>query len=596
MSASSTIPSNPRDRVRLTDVLAQLPGLALDLPIMARGILSGIKSTPKGRWSIGGVFAVRAAKHADRVFLRFEGQDITYAQANATANRYAATLASQGVGRGDVVGIMLRNSPETVLLMLATVKLGAIAGMLNYNQRGHVLAHSIGLLDSKLLITEAEFEEAISESGVNVVSQLTIDELDRMSVLAPTANPSATEAVMTKDRAFYIFTSGTTGLPKASVMTHYRWLRGMSGIGDMALRLRPDDVLYSCLPLYHNNALTLAVSTTVNAGATLAIGRSFSVSRFWDEVIASRATAFIYIGELCRYLLNQPPKPTDRKHRVRVIVGNGLRPELWGEFTARFGIKRVCEFYSASESNTAFVNALNIDRTVGICPMPIAYVKYDVESGEPVRNDKGFLTKVGPGESGLLLSKVTDLAPFDGYTDPTASEKKLVRDAFKKGDTWFNTGDLMRNLGWGHAAFGDRLGDTFRWKGENVATTEVEAAIEHNDAVEESTVFGVQVPGTDGRAGMAAIKLHDGVELDPKALSDTVYQNLPAYALPLFIRIVDTLEHTTTFKSRKVELREQAYGESVTDPLYVLAGRAEGYVPFYPEYPEELAGGQRPKG
>lgn len=228
--------------------------------------------------------------------------------------------------------------------------------------------------------------------------------------------------------------------------------------------------------------------------------------------------------------------------------------------------------------------------------MPIAYVKYDVESGEPVRNDKGFLTKVGPGESGLLLSKVTDLAPFDGYTDPTASEKKLVRDAFKKGDTWFNTGDLMRNLGWGHAAFGDRLGDTFRWKGENVATTEVEAAIEHNDAVEESTVFGVQVPGTDGRAGMAAIKLHDGVELDPKALSDTVYQNLPAYALPLFIRIVDTLEHTTTFKSRKVELREQAYGESVTDPLYVLAGRAEGYVPFYPEYPEELAGGQRPKG
>lgn len=221
---------------------------------------------------------------------------------------------------------MLRNSPETVLLMLATVKLGAIAGMLNYNQRGHVLAHSIGLLDSKLLITEAEFEEAISESGVNVVSQLTIDELDRMSVLAPTANPSATEAVMTKDRAFYIFTSGTTGLPKASVMTHYRWLRGMSGIGDMALRLRPDDVLYSCLPLYHNNALTLAVSTTVNAGATLAIGRSFSVSRFWDEVIASRATAFIYIGELCRYLLNQPPKPTDRKHRVRVIVGNGLRP------------------------------------------------------------------------------------------------------------------------------------------------------------------------------------------------------------------------------------------------------------------------------
>ncbi|WP_078278784.1 long-chain-acyl-CoA synthetase FadD6 [Mycobacteroides franklinii] len=596
MSASSTIPSTARNRVRLTEVLAQLPSLALDLPIMAGGVLGGIKANPNGRLSIGALFAERAAKYADNVFLRFEGNDITYAQANATANRYAATLASHGVGRGDVVGIMVRNSPQTVLLMLATVKLGAIAGMLNYNQRGHVLAHSIGLLDSKMLVTDAEFEEAISESGVNVVSQLTADELDRMSVLAPTTNPSATEAVLAKDRAFYIFTSGTTGLPKASVMTHYRWLRGMYGIGSLALRLRSNDVLYSCLPLYHNNALTLAVSTTINAGATLAIGRSFSVSRFWDEVIASRATAFIYIGELCRYLLNQPPKPTDRQHKVRVIIGNGLRAELWGEFTKRFGIKRVCEFYSASESNTAFVNALNIDRTVGLCPYPLAYVKYDIETGEPVRNSKGFLTKVGAGEAGLLLSKVTSMSPFDGYTDPTASEKKLVRDAFKKGDTWFNTGDLMRNLGWGHAAFGDRLGDTFRWKGENVATTEVEAAIDNNDAVEESTVFGVQVPGTDGRAGMAAIKLHDGVELDPKALSDTVYQHLPAYALPLFIRIVDSLEHTTTFKSRKVELREQAYGETVTDPLYVLAGRAEGYVPFYPEYPEEVAGGQRPKG
>ncbi|MGH3723944.1 MAG: long-chain-acyl-CoA synthetase FadD6 [Mycobacterium sp.] len=596
MSQSSTIPSSARNRVRLTELLMRLPGMAFDLPIMARGIVSGIKSTPKGHWSIGAVFAERAAKHADRVFLRFEGQDITYAQANATANRYAATLASQGIGRGDVVGIMLRNSPQTVLLMLATVKLGAIAGMLNYNQRGNVLAHSIGLLDSKLVITEPDFVEPIGESDANVVSLLTAEELDRLSVLAPTTNPAATDAVMTKDRAFYIFTSGTTGLPKASVMTHYRWLRGMSGIGDMALRLRPNDVLYSCLPLYHNNALTLAVSTTINAGATLAIGRSFSVSRFWDEVIASRATAFIYIGELCRYLLNQPAKATDRQHKVRVIVGNGLRPELWGEFTSRFGIKRVCEFYSASESNTAFVNALNIDRTVGICPMPVAYVKYDIETGEPLRNSKGFLTKVGAGDAGLLISKVTDLSPFDGYTDPSASEKKLVRDAFKKGDTWFNTGDLMRNLGWGHAAFGDRLGDTFRWKGENVATTEVEAALDHNDAVEESTVFGVEVPGTDGRAGMAAIKLRDGAKLDPKALGDAVCQHLPAYALPLFIRIVDSLEHTTTFKSRKVELRNEAYGEAVSDPMYVLAGRGEGYVPFYAEYPAEVAAGQRPKG
>jgi fatty-acyl-CoA synthase len=354
--------------------------------------------------------------------------------------------------------------------------------------------------------------------------------------------------------------------------------------------------LYSCLPLYHNNALTVAVGSVINSGSTLALGKSFSASKFWDEVIASRATAFIYIGEICRYLLNQPPKPTDRAHKVRLIAGNGLRPEIWDEFTSRFGIARVCEFYAASESNAAFINIFNVPKSTGISPTPLAYVRYDHDTGAPLRGEDGRVQRVPAGEPGLLLSPVNRLQPFDGYTDPAASEKKLVRNAFRDGDCWFNTGDLMSPQGMNHAAFVDRLGDTFRWKGENVATTEVERALGSDKSVEECTVFGVEIPRTGGRAGMAAVKLGDGAEFDGKALAHTVYDQLPTYALPLFLRVVEAMEHTTTFKSRKVDLRDEAYGPDIEDPLYVLAGRDEGYVPFYDAYPDEVAAGKRPQG
>jgi fatty-acyl-CoA synthase len=228
--------------------------------------------------------------------------------------------------------------------------------------------------------------------------------------------------------------------------------------------------------------------------------------------------------------------------------------------------------------------------------MPLAYVEYDPDTGDPLRDDSGRVRRVPPGEPGLLLSPVNRLQPFDGYTDKAATEKKLVRNAFKEGDTWFNTGDVMSPQGMAHAAFVDRLGDTFRWKGENVATTQVEAAVATDKAVEECTVYGVEIPRTGGRAGMAAVKLRDGAEFDGKSLARAVYGQLPAYALPLFVRVVESLEHTTTFKSRKVELRKQAYGEDVKDPVYVLAGRDEGYVPYRAEYPEDVAEGKRPKG
>jgi fatty-acyl-CoA synthase len=586
-----------RAGVGLADIATRAPGVLADLPVIARGVMTGLLARPGTKKSIGSVFQDRAARHGDRVFVRFGDQQLTYRDANAAANRFAAVLASRGVGHGDVVAIMLRNSPSTVVAMLATVKCGAIAGMLNYHQRGEVLAHSLGLLNAKVLIAETDLVSAVADcGGAGDAEVLTIEDLERFAVSAPASNPASVSAVSARDTAFYIFTSGTTGFPKASVMTHLRWLKALAAFGGLGLRLRPTDTLYSCLPLYHNNALTVAVSSVINSGATLALGKSFSASRFWDEVIASKATAFIYIGEICRYLLNQPPKPTDRAHKVRLIAGNGLRPEIWDEFTRRFGIARVCEFYASSEGNTAFINIFNVPRTTGVSPLPLAYVEYDPDTGAPLRDGNGRVRRVPPGEPGLLISPINRLQPFDGYTDKASSEKKLVRNAFREGDCWFNSGDVMSPQGMGHAAFVDRLGDTFRWKGENVATTQVEAALASDDCVEECTVFGVEVPRTGGRAGMAAVKLRDGFEFDGKSVAGAVYGQLPAYALPLFVRVVPALEHTTTFKSRKVELRDEAYGADVQDPLYVLAGRDDGYVPYYDDYPEEVAEGKRPQG
>ncbi|GFG94857.1 long-chain-acyl-CoA synthetase FadD6 [Mycobacterium timonense] len=584
-----------RTAVKLTDIASRVPAVLADLPVIARGMLTGLLAQPGSKKSIGTVFQERAARYGDRVFLRFGDQQLTYRDANAAANRYAAVLAARGVGHGDVVAIMLRNSPNAVLAMLAAVKCGAVAGMLNYHQRGEVLAHSLGLLDAKVLIAETDLVSAVAECGGSGSTQtLAVEDLERFAVSAPATNPASASAVQARDTAFYIFTSGTTGFPKASVMTHLRWLKALAAFGGIGLRLKSSDTLYCCLPLYHNNALTVALSSVINSGATLALGKSFSASKFWDEVIANEATAFIYIGEVCRYLLNQPAKPTDRAHKVRVIAGNGLRPEIWDEFTKRFGIARVCEFYASSEGNAAFINVFNVPRSTGIFPMPLAYVEYDPDTGAPLRGDDGRVRRVPAGEPGLLLSPVNRLQPFDGYTDPESSEKKLVRNAFREGDCWFNTGDVMSPQGLGHAAFVDRLGDTFRWKGENVATTQVEAALASDDSVEDCTVFGVEVPRTGGRAGMAAVKLRDGAEFDGKSLARAVYEQLPGYALPLFVRVVESIEQTTTFKSRKVELREQAYGSDVKDPLYVLAGRDDGYVPFYDEYPDEVAEGKRP--
>ncbi|TJY56673.1 long-chain-acyl-CoA synthetase [Sinimarinibacterium sp. CAU 1509] len=585
-----------RDVVRFRDLVRGIAGALPDSWTINRGLYQLLRAKPDRVGSIGLRLQHWADATPDQPALVFEGRSWTYAEFNAWANRVAEVLRRSGVGAGDAVAILLDNRPESLVCAAAVVKLGAIAAMINHNQRGEVLAHSLRLTGAKVVVSSAEGAETLAGTGfapgeADGLVHLCCDpdespagwqSLDALTQTASAANPPEAQRVTMRQPCFYIFTSGTTGMPKASVMTHYRWLRGMAGLGQMTLRLHADDTLYCCLPLYHNNALTVSWGAVLGAGATFALGRKFSASKFWDEVRVTGSTAFCYIGELCRYLLNRPASPRDRDHRVRVIVGNGLRPEIWDDFKSRFGIDRVCEFYGASESNLAFSNGFDVDRTAGYCPMAFAIVEFDAEEEKPRRGAKGFMRKVARGGVGLLMTEVSDAAPFDGYTDAGASEAKLVRNVFKRGDCWFNTGDLVRDQGYRHIQFVDRVGDTFRWKGENVATTEVEAALNRFSGVEHAVVYGVQIPGTDGRAGMAALTL-DG-EVTPQrmqALATHLETQLPAYAVPVFLRMREEHETTATFKFRKSDLKQQGFDPSVvSEPLYVLVDRARGYEPL----------------
>ncbi|MEV6767140.1 long-chain-acyl-CoA synthetase [Nocardia sp. NPDC051030] len=586
--------TDARSTVSLLDLARSLPGMAWQAPGMLRNAVHMLVK-PGNRASIGLFFQRTADRHPDRPFLKFEGRVYSWGEANAEVNRYASVLTDRGVKRGDVVGILMTNRPEALLAVLAVVKLGATAGLLNHNQRDTVLQHSFGLLNSVVNVIGEECADALDTLSESLTGVLWGQELETAARTADSSNPAVCEQITAKERAYLIFTSGTTGLPKASVMTHLRWTKSMAGIGGLGVRLDNRDTLYCCLPLYHNNALTVALSSVIAGGATLALGRKFSASRFWEEAIANQATAFVYIGELCRYLLNQPAKRTDQLHKVRLAVGNGMRPEVWDNFQQRFGIKRIVEFYGASEGNVAFINAFTVDKTAGFTPLPFAIVEYDEATGKARRAPDGKLRRVRSGGVGLLLAKVTTSSPFDGYTDKSATESKLVRDGFKPGDCWFDTGDLVRDQRWGHIAFVDRLGDTFRWKGENVATTQVEGAFDGIDSVTQAVVYGVDIPGTDGKAGMAAVTLAENAVFDGKIAAKTLYDRLPTYAVPLFIRVVPELEQTSTFKSRKVELRNQGFTEDSDSTLYVLAGKSDGYIPAYPDYADDVAAAKAPR-
>lgn len=577
--------SHQRKTVSALDIGFGALNFLTDLPSVGKRLFDLALLTKSSKKSIGLIFEQATKDYPDNVFIRTEQQTLTYKAANERANQIARALIALNVRKGDVVALMSENSAELLLAVLGAVKLGAVAALINNNQQGKVLSHSVGLVKPKVLLLGASCVgtvEGLVQSGdpsFSALQALSLDQpsqkvwLSNFSNLVEqqnTGNLAGTSQIIASSAAFYIFTSGTTGLPKASIMSHYRWLQAMSGMSSV-VRLQPDDVFYCCLPLYHNNALTVSLGVVLSAGACLALDVKFSASRFWQRVRQFEATAFCYIGELLRYLMNQPRSMNDCNHSVRLILGNGLRPEIWTAFENRFGIHDIYEFYGASESNLGFMNAFGLRETVGFSPIPYEIIECDPDTEMPVRNARGFAKKVGRGQVGLLVSRVTERRPFDGYTDATANEKKLLRNLFKPGDCWFNSGDLVRRQGWQHIQFVDRLGDTFRWKGENVATSEVEGVLSQVDWIEHGAVYGVQVEGADGRAGMAAVTLKPGCVFDGVALARFLFEQLPRYAVPLFVRITLDAQTTGTFKYQKVQLKNEGYDCTKTnDPMYRL--------------------------
>ena len=597
--------------VGLGNVLLAAASILPSIGTTLKGVAALASAKPDKKNSVGLLLEKQAAAQPNQIAIRYQDQTVTYRELNEKANQIAHYLMSIGVKNGDSIGIMLENRPETLITVMATLKLGAIASMFNTSQRNEVLEHSINLTNPKAIFTgeecldnmstvEASLPDAlkknlyyIKDEG-NTACPEHYQDLEKVIVGQASENPVTTKEVKMHQPCYYIFTSGTTGLPKASVMTHYRWFKSMAGMGLASMRMTKKDVLYVSLPLYHNNALTVSMAAVLGAGGCVAISRKFSVSRFWDEIRHHGATAFCYIGELCRYLLNNPPSEQDKNHNVRVIIGNGLRPDIWMEFKERFNIKHINEFYGASECNLVFTNALNLDKTAGICPLSYNIVAYDIENDEPIRDAKGHMVPVKKGQTGLLITEINEKQPFDGYTNEEDTNKKVFRNVFKQGDSWFNTGDLVLNQGFKHVAFADRLGDTFRWKGENVATTEVESMLMEFPGIEHAVVYGVEIPNTDGRAGMGSISLKAGeTSLDWEALTNFLREKLPAYAVPVFLRVREQQEITGTFKYRKVELKNEAYHlDQVSEPVFVLQGKDAIYEPLTAEVAADIDAGR----
>ena len=543
-----------------------------------------------------------ATRFPDHVAVAFEGATITWAALNALANRYAHTLQAAGVRRGDAVSVLMENRIEFLATFLALNKLGAIAGLINTNVRDQALRHCIAVTESKRCIVGEELTAAMEDVKAELAFEEGADyfwvrdagerpppnwarDLAQESAAADSTNLPTTQDLTLGDTACYIFTSGTTGLPKAAVVSNQRYLTAAKMSAIAGLKCGPEDRLYNCLPLYHGTGLMIGAGAALASGASMFVRRKFSASNFLREVRDEGATCFVYIGELCRYLCNTPRAPDDHTNPLTRMMGNGLRPDVWMDFKERFGIKRIAEFYGASEGNVAFANLFNKDRTIGMTSGDVALVRYDVETDEIARDGAGHCVAVAPGEAGLLLGRISEQAAFEGYTDGAATEQKIIRNAFEDGDAWFNSGDLLRtvdvgfDLGYAHYQFVDRVGDTFRWKSENVSTNEVGEILNGCDQVEFCNVYGVEVPKADGRAGMAAMRLAPGVdELDVDAFTQFVTSNLPAYARPVFLRIQPDIDVTATMKLLKRDLKKEGYDPAlVNDPLYVLTPSAGRY-------------------
>jgi fatty-acyl-CoA synthase len=545
------------------------------------------------------VIADLAETQGDAPALLSATESLTYAELIARANRVARWALRQNLAKGEVVCLMMPNRPEYLAIWLGLTSVGVVVALINTNLRSTSLAHCIDLVAPAHVIVAAEHSEHFHSAATELKSKPKVwshggddfERIDRAVDELSGKRLSAAEhhTVTIADRALLIYTSGTTGLPKAASVSHQRllqwsfWFAGLMNAG-------PQDRMYDCLPLYHSVGGVVATGSMLVRGGSVVVREKFSAQHFWHDVTAWDCTLFQYIGELTRYLLNAPPHAHERAHRVRLCCGNGLQADVWEKFQKRFEIPRILEFYAATEGNVSLYNVEGKVGAIGRIPpflthrFPLALVKFDADTGAPARDpETGFCLPCAADEAGEALGRIRDGsahtgADFEGYTSAADTQGKILRDVFARGDAWYRTGDLMRRDAGGFFYFVDRTGDTFRWKGENVATAEVAAAITSFPGIAEANVYGVRVPGSEGAAGMAAIVV-DGA-LDLPEFRAHLARRLPSYARPLFLRIMKEMPVTATFKHQKNDLRREGYDPAAGDALYFDDSKRKAFVPL----------------
>jgi fatty-acyl-CoA synthase len=547
----------------------------------------------------------------DKPALLSDGESFTYFELAGRVRRYARWALAQGVAKGDVVCLLMPNCPEYLAIWLGITRVGGVVALLNTNIAGQSLAHCIQAASAKHLIVARELADALHSALPRLAAPPQvwvhgegrgIDDMIEGFADAPLEAWELREITI-DNRALCIFTSGTTGMPKAANVSHARvmqwglWFAGM-------MDARPSDRLYSCLPMYHSVGGVLAPGAMLAAGGSLVVRERFSASQFWCDIIRWECTAIQYIGELCRYLLHCPYAANETAHRLRLACGNGLSANVWEAFQQRFRIPQILEFFAATEGGISLFNVQGKPGAIGHIPSYLrhrfapALVAFDFDKGEPARNENGFCIPCRVNEPGEAIGKVRNDpagagSRFEGYTSAVETEKRILRDVFAAGDAWVRTGDLMRQDEKGFFYFVDRIGDTFRWKGENVATCEVAQVLCASEGIVHANVYGVAIPGTEGRAGMAAI-VCDGA-LDLAALHRDLAERLPHYACPLFLRLCQQAPLTGTFKYAKTDLVGQAFNPSqCADPLYFNHPELRAYVALdAPLYESILAGAIR---
>lgn len=532
-----------------------------------------------------------------------ENESLTYRELAERSNQYSRWAKAHGLGQGDVVCLLMPNCPEYMAIWLGITRVGGVVALLNTHLAGPSLSHCICSAAPKVIIVAASYYDAVVRAFPEGVGQRKIwvhdeDLLKQYSGIS--LNPDESPAISVHDPALYIYTSGTTGMPKAARVSHARvmqWTHWFAGMLDVT----PTDRMYNCLPMYHSVGGVVAMGAVLVGGGSVVIKERFSARQFWDDIRRWDCTLFQYIGELCRYLIAAGRSEGDGEHRIRMICGNGLRMDVWNEFKERFQIPRILEFYAATEGNFSLYNAEGKPGAIGRIPpflthrFPVALVRHDTEKEAPARDERGVCLRCAVNETGEAIGRISaggnGGGRFEGYTSEEASEMKVLRNVFEPGDAWFRTGDLMRQDEKGYFYFIDRVGDTFRWKGENVATCEVSEALCGFPGVKFANVYGVSVRGTEGRAGMAAVVAEGSLDL--AALRRHLIDRLPCYARPLFLRILHRLPTTGTFKLPKQDLARDGFDpQSTTDPIYFNDSDQGAFIPLDQKLYDSLQAGQ----